>query len=251
MKSRQKGLTQEAAAARTGISTRSGRSIEHHGRKPKPRHWRTRPDPLTTVWDEHLLPLLEREPELTGLTLLEYLQDGHFQISMTKPYCAPCSVVSDIGRPCMVRRRMSSFAKHHSQADKGCRTSRTSRCVSRLLENPYNTCSISSVCSMSGWRYVLAIQGGESYPHWQRDCSSALSRLGGCPQEHRTDSLSAAFNNKDDQLRTCYAALCDHYHMTATRNNKGISHENGAIEAPHGSLKRRLSQALKVRGSGF
>ena len=28
MKSRQKGLTQEAAAARTGISTRSGRSIE-------------------------------------------------------------------------------------------------------------------------------------------------------------------------------------------------------------------------------
>ena len=75
MKSRQKGLTQEAAAARTGISTRSGRSIEHHGRKPNPRHWRTRPDPLTTVWDEHLVPLLEREPELTGLTLLEYLQD--------------------------------------------------------------------------------------------------------------------------------------------------------------------------------
>ncbi len=75
MKSRQKGLTQAAAAARTGISTRSGRSIEHHERKPKPRHWRTRPDPLTTVWDEHLVPLLVREPELTGLTLLEYLQD--------------------------------------------------------------------------------------------------------------------------------------------------------------------------------
>ena len=75
MKSRQKGLTQEATAARTGISTRSGRSIEHHEGKPKPRHWRTRPDPLTTVWDEHLLPLLEREPKLTGLTLLEYLQD--------------------------------------------------------------------------------------------------------------------------------------------------------------------------------
>ena len=74
MKSRQKGLTQEAAAARTGISIRSGRSIEHHERKPNPRHWRTRPDPLTTVWDEHLVPLLEREPELTGLTLLEYLQ---------------------------------------------------------------------------------------------------------------------------------------------------------------------------------
>ncbi len=103
--------------------------------------------------------------------------------------------------------------------------------------------------AFSGWRYVLAIQGGESYAALAEGLQRALSRLGGSPQEHRTDSLSAAFNNNNDQLRTCYAALCDHYHMTATRNNKGISHENGAIEAPHGSLKRRLSQALKVRGS--
>ena len=37
--------------------------------------------------------------------------------------------------------------------------------------------------------------------------------------------------------------------MTATRNNPGVAHENGSIEAPNGHLKRRLDQALRQRGS--
>lgn len=37
--------------------------------------------------------------------------------------------------------------------------------------------------------------------------------------------------------------------MTPSRNNPGQSHENGAVECANGSFKRRLSQALKVRGS--
>ena len=248
MKSRQKGLTQEAAAARTGISTRSGRSIEHHGRKPNPRHWRTRPDPLTTVWDEHLVPLLEREPELTGLTLLEYLQDTfpdqydqtvlrtlQRRVRHWKAVHGPEKDVIFRQAPQPGRQGLSDFTYFPV-------------CIT-IAGEPLQHLLYQFRLAFSGWRYVLAIQGGESYAALAEGLQRALSRLGGCPQEHRTDSLSAAFNNKDDQLRTCYAALCDHYHMTATRNNKGISHENGAIEAPHGSLKRRLSQALKVRGS--
>ena len=37
--------------------------------------------------------------------------------------------------------------------------------------------------------------------------------------------------------------------MTATRNNVGIAHENGAIESSHGHLKQALAQALLLRGS--
>ncbi|MCC8996721.1 MAG: hypothetical protein LM517_06675 [Nitrosomonas sp.] len=33
-------------------------------------------------------------------------------------------------------------------------------------------------------------------------------------------------------------------------NNPGVSHENGAIENAHGSLKHSIEQAIKVRGSG-
>jgi len=37
--------------------------------------------------------------------------------------------------------------------------------------------------------------------------------------------------------------------MKATRNNRGVSHENGSIESPHGHLKRRIKQALLLRGT--
>ena len=33
-----------------------------------------------------------------------------------------------------------------------------------------------------------------------------------------------------------YDALCAHYGMQPTRNNRGVAHENGAIESVHGHL---------------
>jgi hypothetical protein len=52
---------------------------------------------------------------------------------------------------------------------------------------------------------------------------------GGVPEEHRTDSLSAAFNNlaEHEELTRRYRELCEHYGMRASRNNLGQSHENG------------------------
>src|SRR3978361_643090 len=40
-----------------------------------------------------------------------------------------------------------------------------------------------------------------------------------------------------------------HYAMTPTRNNRGVSHENGSIESSHGHLKKALEDALLLRGS--
>ncbi len=73
------------------------------------------------------------------------------------------------------------------------------------------------------------------------------------PLEHRSDSLSAEFCNLDadtrqDQTRR-YEALCTHYRMQPTRNNRGLAHENGSIESPHGHLKRAIEDALLLRGS--
>ena len=46
-----------------------------------------------------------------------------------------------------------------------------------------------------------------------------------------------------------YEALCAHYGMTVSRNNRGAAHENGSIEGPHGHLKRGIADALALRGS--
>ena len=39
------------------------------------------------------------------------------------------------------------------------------------------------------------------------------------------------------------------YGMEASRNNRGLAHENGSVEGPHGHLKRAVGDALLLRGS--
>jgi hypothetical protein len=95
------------------------------------------------------------------------------------------------------------------------------------------------------------VEGGESFIALSTGLQSALWHLGGVPEEHRTDSLSAAFNNLAEQAEITrrYAALCKHYDMRASRCNPGQSQENGSIESRHDSLKTALDQELRLRGS--
>lgn len=39
-----------------------------------------------------------------------------------------------------------------------------------------------------------------------------------------------------------------HYGMEGTRNNRGVSHENGSVDSSHRYLKEALEQALLLRG---
>jgi hypothetical protein len=105
----------------------------------------------------------------------------------------------------------------------------------------------------SGFEHVHVILGGESYVALAEGLQNALWALGGAPLEHRSDSLSAAFRNLDrearEDLTSRYDALCSHYRMEPTRNNRGVAHENGAIESPHGHLKNSIRDALLMRGT--
>ena len=105
----------------------------------------------------------------------------------------------------------------------------------------------------SGFEYAHVILGGKSYVAFAEGLQNALWALGGAPREHRSDSLSAAFRNlapqARDDLTTRYDALCAHYGMQPTRNNRGVAHENGAIESPYGHLKSAIRYALLLRGS--
>ena len=73
------------------------------------------------------------------------------------------------------------------------------------------------------------------------------------PEQHRSDSLSAAFCNlardAQEDLTRRYEELCAHYGMTPSRNNRGVAHENGSIESSHGHLKSALGDELLLRGS--
>jgi hypothetical protein len=105
----------------------------------------------------------------------------------------------------------------------------------------------------SGFEQAHVILGGESYVALAEGLQNALWTLGGAPAGHRSDSLSAAFRNLDadarQDLTSRYDALCAHYGMTPSRNNRGEAHENGSIESAHGHLKAAIRDALLLRGS--
>jgi DNA replication protein DnaC len=105
----------------------------------------------------------------------------------------------------------------------------------------------------SGFEHAHVVLGGESFVALAEGLQNALWSLGGVPEQHRSDSLSAAFRNlgadAEEDLTRRYEAFCSHYGMTPTRNNPGVSHENGSIESAHGHLKRALGDALLLRAS--
>jgi transposase len=77
--------------------------------------------------------------------------------------------------------------------------------------------------------------------------------VGGVPQQHRTDHLSAAVHQLDAAGRhdftARYQALMAHYGMQPTTNTAGEAHQNGDVEQAHYRFKMAVDQTLRVRGS--
>ena len=250
MQHRQNGREQKIAAAKSGISERSGRRIDKAGgpRPISPRDWRTRHDPLDAVWESELLPLLQVEPSLTGTTLLEYLLDHY-------PEHYDQTVLRTLQRRVKQWRAIEGpdkdiiFRQDAAVAMQG--FSDFSHPNEEVLINgePFDHLFYQFRLAFSGWRSVSVILGGESFVALCEGLQRALKLAGGSPREHRTDRLSAARNNKKNVWTEDYDALCEHYSMEPTRNNLGVSHENGVVECAHGSFKHRLSQQLKLRGN--
>ncbi len=107
--------------------------------------------------------------------------------------------------------------------------------------------------AFSGFEYAHVVLGGESFVALAEGMQNALWALGWVPEQHRSDSLSAAFCNLDrdaqEDLTRRYEELCAHYGMMPSRNNRGVAHENGSIESSHGHLKNALGDELLLRGS--
>jgi hypothetical protein len=78
-----------------------------------------------------------------------------------------------------------------------------------------------------------------------------LFELGGVPQRHRTDRLSAAVHTlgSEAQFSRQYEALLSYYGLAGEKTQAGQPHENGDVEQSHHRIKEALQQALMLRGS--
>ena len=243
------------AAARAGFSPATAYRIEEDARLPsqkKAPRGRRRPDPLAEIFDGEVVPLLEAAPGLRPIAVFEEMVRRHPEL--------PRSV-----RRTLERRIRGWRAVHGEERDVVFRqVHEPGRMgLSDFTEMAALGITVNSVAldhrlyhfrlACSGFEHAHVILGGESYVALAVGLQNALWALGGAPREHRSDSLSAAFRNLEPQARedltTRYAALCRHYGMQPTRNNRGVAQENGSIESPHGHLKSALRDALLLRGS--
>ena len=242
----------EVAAARAGFSRASGYRMAGERRAATKPRGRRRPDPLASVWEAEVVPLLERCPGIRSVAVFRELLRRH-------PKLSP-------GVRRTLERRIRAWRAEHGPE----------REVMFRQQPEAGQLGLSDFVDMkdlevqvagealdhrlfhfrlawSGFEHGRVVLGGESFTALSEGLQDALRRLGGVPRESRTDSLSAAFRNLSkadtEDLTARYRALCGHYGMTPSRNNRGLPHENGAIEGPHGHLKREIADALALRGS--
>jgi len=246
-------LGQDVAAAKTGISVRSARRIDASEALPSQREarsWRTRTDPFEAVWESELVPLLTATPALTATTLLEEIQrryPGQYDAALLRTLQRRVRTWS----ASYGNEREVFFAQAHPPGRLGlsdfthAAVLQVTIAGATLLHLLYQF-----ALAYSGWRYVEVVLGGESFMALSSGLQNAAWMMGGVPEEHRTDSLAAAYNNKAEKelLTRRYDALCQHYGMRPSRNNLGVSHENGSIESRQKTLKLTMEQALLLRG---
>jgi len=248
---------QMTAAAKAGLSVATARRVELDPRPPSAkkqrRSWRTRPDPLDGLWNEEIVPLLTAAPGLRAISLFDELARRH-----------PERVGPSFRRT--LERRVAHWkALHGSNLNVifpqiqqpgriGLSDFTNGNGLGVIVSGqPLEHRLYHFALAFSGFEHAAVVLDGESYAALARGLENASRLLGGVPREHRSDSLSAAFWNlalpDAEDLTRRFTALVAHFGMVPTRNNRGIAHENGAIESRHGHFKTRLAQALLLRGS--
>jgi len=247
--------TVSIAAAKAGFSAATAYRIEQDPRLPSqkraPRR-RRRQDPLIAVWDSEVVPLLKSTPGLRPIAIFDEIRRRHPEIGR--------GVRRTLERRIRTWRALNGaeqdviFRQEHPPGRLGLSdfTAMGDRGVS-IAGAPFDHRLYHFRLAFSGWEHAHVVLGGESFVALAEGLQNALWALGRAPLQHRSDSLSAAFRNLDDDIRKdqtrSYEALCAHYGMEPTRNNRGVAHENGSIESPHGHLKQAIEDALLLRGS--
>ena len=243
---------QITAAAKAGISERSARRIDQQDHQPakNSRQWRTRTDPLSLVWDDVVLPLLTSCDEISPVGVFDHLCEFHsdkFNASARRT----------LERRILKWRQLYGesqaviFIQEHPPGALGICDFTHADFPVTINGEPLSHKLFHYRLVSSGWAYTQVTYGGESFAAFSDGLQNALQNSSGVPLEVRTDSLSAAYKNHQEthDFTDRFAELVANYGFKATRNNRGVAHENGAIESPNRHIKSQIKQALLIRAN--
>ena len=252
---RGKGVSQKLAAVRAGMSERTARKYEQAGKLPsqmrQPRTHRTRDDPFVDDWP-WVEAQIRDDPALQAKTLFALLcaafpgryQEG--QLRTLQRHVQAWRVRHGPGQEIM-------FPQVHlpgrmAQSDF---TSMNALDVS-LAGTPFPHLVYHLVLTYSNVE-AARVCFSESFEALSEGLEHCLWQIGGVPEWHRTDNLTAAVRDLDREGRheftRNYRALLAHYGMQPSANTAGQAHQNGDVEQSHFRFKQAVDQALRVRGS--
>ena len=251
------------AAAKAGVSQATGYRLQSSPTLPsqkKARRDRCRPDPLADIFDTEVVPLLQSSPGIRPVAVYEELLRRHPELG--------------VGIRRTLERRIRAWrAEHGPDQDVIFRQvhvpgkmglsdfTAMGKLGVTVAGEPLDHRLYHFRLACSGFEHAHVVLGGESYVALAEGLQNALWALGGVPQEHRTDSLSAAFKNLDKSAQADLTdrvdALCRHYGMTPTRNRhgrrgRGREHARRRVQLPAAGDPARIGGGARhaARGRG-
>lgn len=241
------------AAAKAGMDEKTARKYLRQGKLPSEcrpeRSWRTRVDPFEAVWPE-LSELLGVNPGLEAKTLFGHLQrrqPGHFQDGQLRTLQRRVKQWRATEGPA----REVFFEQVH-EPGKLCQSDFThmSSLGVTLAGERFDHLIYHFVLTYSNWE-TGTICFSESFESLSQGLQNALWELGGVPEEHQSDRMSAAVHRMDhpEEFTGKYRGLLGHYGLEGRKIQAGKAHENGDVEQRHYRFKQAVDQALMLRGS--
>jgi len=226
--------------------------------RPVARTWRTRPDPFEQDWPE-ILALIGATPELEAKTVFELLEEkypGRYEPGQLRTLQRRMRRWRATNGP----EKQVTLAQLHRPGE-AAQTDFTS--AAELGVTIAGQLFVHMLCVLvlpySNWQWATVCLS-ESLAALRRGVQRALFQLGRVPQYHQTDNSTAATHRIPDgekafvenhkrPFNAGYLALMRHFGMTPRTTTVGAKEQNGDVEAGNGACKRRLEQALLLRGS--
>jgi hypothetical protein len=248
-----KSLLQEAAADKAGMSLRTARNyLKVGGAMENGKEWtyrQTHKDLFADVMPE-IEGMLAINPGLQAQTLMQWLIDQYpekFNWSHRRTLERRVSKWRALKGPDLeVMFPQNHIPGKQSQSDWTHCTELEVKVDGQLFPHML----FHFMLPYSRWETAY-ISNSESFDNLTMGYMKAVAELGVVAEEHRTDNLTAAVKNHGNShvFNERWQAFLDHYGVKPSKNNAGVSHENGSVEKSHDLLKNALKQALMLRGS--
>ena len=243
------------SAMRADVDRKTAQKYIGSGKTPEEQQskhdWRTRPDPLETIWPEAERRLI-LEPTLEAKALFEHLleaQPGQMTPRHLRTF----------------QRRVSDWKLTHG-ADKEVFFPQINE-PGRYLEidwtdanqlgitiegRPLKHLLFHATLKYSNWEWAKRCRS-ESMLSLRQGLQASLFELGKVPDILRMDNSSAATHQAGrGSVRTWnkdFLSVLQHFSLRAETIQVACPNENGDVESANGHLKRRWEQQLLLRGS--